>query len=198
VPLDKEFISRAWEVKLPELSRLSYLYLAYLSSPKAERHLYRHIRRQRVARIVEIGIGSLQRTLRMLRVAAQPAGSRPVQYAGIDAYDARPDGMQRLSLKETYRRLRATGAQVRLVPGDTLSSLARTANVLSGTDLVIVSADQEPAAMESAWFYLPRMLHEGSLVLQESGAGTGRQTFRPVEPLEVHRRARTGSRRRAA
>ena len=95
---------------MPELNRLRYLYFAYLSRPRAERQLYRCIRKRRVSQIVEIGIRCLPRTLRMLRVAAPATGLPPVRYTGIDAFEDRPTGTPPLSLKEAYRSMRATGA----------------------------------------------------------------------------------------
>ena len=41
------------------------------------------------------------------------------------------------------------------------------ANSLTGTDLMLISADQDEATLEAAWFYVPRMLHPGSQVLFE-------------------------------
>jgi hypothetical protein len=71
-----------------------------------------------------------------------------------------------------------TGAQLRLVPGDPLSALARCANSLANTDLLIISAGHDPAGLEPAWFYIPRMLHAGSLVFLEEQTGADSVFYR--------------------
>ncbi len=186
------------EVKLAEDSRMNYYFLAYLSRPKADRKLYRMIKRSRAIRIVEIGIASLSRTQRMLRVAADLQGAAAVRYTGIDSYDDRPAGDPPLPLKDVYQRLRATGAQIRLVPGSPLAALARTANLLPRTDLLVLSARIDTAALQGAWFYVPRMLHSDSLVVREETTAMGRSTFRTIPYDEIEQWAGTGRRRLAA
>jgi hypothetical protein len=186
------------EVKLAEDSRMNYYFLAYLSRPKADRKLYRMIKRSQVIRIVEIGIASLSRTQRMLRVAADLQGAAAVRYTGIDPYDDRPAGDPPLALKDVYQRLRATGAQIRLVPGSPLAALARTANLLPRTDLLVLSARIDTAALQGAWFYVPRMLHSDSLVVREETTAMGRSTFRTIPYDEIEQWAGTARRRLAA
>jgi hypothetical protein len=151
---------------------LRLLYLSYLSKPIADRQVYRIIPRQRVATIVELGIGPGRRAGRMIEAASYLAPVRQISYTGIDLFEARTeaDGPG-LTLKAAHRLLATTGARVGLVPGDPFLALARMANALMGTDLLIVSADQDPGAMAKAWFYVPRMLHARSLVYQEVSAG---------------------------
>jgi hypothetical protein len=186
------------EVKLAENSRMNYYFLAYLSRPKADRKLYRMIRRSATLRIVEIGIASPSRTQRMLHVAADLQGADAVRYTGIDTYDDRSEGAPPLALKDVYRRLRTTGAHIRLVPADPLTALARTANLLQETDLLLLAAHIDDAALHGAWFYVPRMLHTGSLVVREETTLMGRSTFQTLTRAEIERRATTVRRRRAA
>jgi hypothetical protein len=162
------------------VSRLKYLYLAYLSQPSDERPLYRLIRRRRLRNLVEVGVG-LRRALRLIQVA-QSAVPDAVRYTGIDLFELRPpEAGPRLPLKEAYRQLRGTGAGIRLVPGDPFSALSRAANSLVGSDLVIVSGQHDPQSLARAWFYLPRMLHERSAVYLESPEGQ----LRPMSPAEI-------------
>ena len=53
----------------------------------------------------------------MIQVAQRFAGDQKVWYTGIDMFEARRDGPAPLPLKETYRILRATEANVRLRAG---------------------------------------------------------------------------------
>jgi len=142
---------------------LKSVYLRFLAKPAADRKLFSLIRRGKIQRIVELGVGDGTRAMRMIEMA-QRYQAAVVHYAGIDLFEAREDPATGLSLKQAYKRLRHTGAKVQLIPGDPYSGLARTANALVGTQLLVVSADQDPASLARAWFYVPRMLTEQSHV----------------------------------
>lgn len=148
--------------------RLRYIHLAYLSHPKADRAIYRAIRRGGARSIVEMGIGDGRRAERMIRLAQSWQLDSRIRYTAIDPFELRADDAgPGLSLKAAYRRLKATGAKVQVVPGDPFVALSRVANSLTRTDLLLISADQDEASLKQAWFYVPRMLHEGSQVFFE-------------------------------
>ncbi len=120
-------------------------------------------------------------------------------------FEGRPAGQPAgLSLKEAHRVLHNTGARVQLVPGDPFSALARTANSLPDIDLMLLDADHDVDSMSKAWFYVPRMLRESSLILVESNAGvddkTGERLTRwdGLDRKTIDQRAASGGRRRAA
>ncbi|MGE0605879.1 MAG: hypothetical protein AB7O62_02045 [Pirellulales bacterium] len=154
---------------MPAAGRLKRLFLSYLSRPQPDRLLYRAVRRHRARRIVELGIGDTRRAVRLIEMAQAGEGIGPVAYTGVDLFEMRAAHERpATTLKGTYRQLRATGASIRLLPGDPFAALSRGANNLLGTDMLIVSADQHGEALERAWFYVPRMLHAGSLVFLET------------------------------
>src|SRR4029450_10934401 len=130
-------------------------YLLYFAQPAADRALWWAIKRRPIRAIVEIGVdlgdAAHQRTERILEVASWRRDCRPLSYTAIDLFESRPQGQPRLSLKATFRGLRATGAKTRLVPGDPYSALARTANALTGTDLVVISAEVDRDSLAHAW-----------------------------------------------
>lgn len=179
---------------------LRYLYLAYFSHPKAERNLYRLIRRRKIRRLAELGIGVGLRSARMIETAQNATSNGVIRFTGVDLFEARPSqGAAGLPLKEAYRRLKATGIQPQLVPGDPCSALARVANGLAGTELVVISADQDPDSLAQAWFYLPRLLTPDSLVFcEEADATSGEVQLRQLTPLEISQRVSKVERRRAA
>ena len=117
-----------------------FAYLAYASRPKSIRQLYRLVKRQRIRRIVEVGVGDVGVSASLVEVAQRYAGEHKVMHSGLDWFDARPDHMPRLLLKEAYRLLHATGASVRLVPGAPAASLAGVANAHQNTDLILISS----------------------------------------------------------
>jgi hypothetical protein len=166
---------------------LKYLYLACFSRPAAERAIYRAIRRHRVQRIVEIGIGAGQRARRMIRLAQQCSPGHKIHYTGIDLFEDRdPADNAGLSLKAAYRALKPTAARIRLTPGNGDSALPRIANELVGTDLLIVSAGNMQQPVSTAWRYVPRMLHAKSLLFVERNSGET-QTFEVLTATEVSR-----------
>ena len=179
-------------------SRLEYLYLAHFSKPKADRQLYRLIKQCHPAHILEIGIGTLRRSLRMICVAGRYADLQRIEYTAIDPYECRPTSAWPLSLKQAYCLLRATGARIRLLPGDPWEALRRSANMLAAIDLVIISASESMSASHPAWFYLPRLLHEHSVVLRETADADGQVRLETISRAAVLQLARPSTRRKAA
>jgi hypothetical protein len=182
-----------------------YTYLANFSKPKSARQLYRLVKRHQFCRIVEIGITDLERSVSLVEVAQRFANGRTVLFTGIDGFEARGPEMPRLSLKEAYRALHGTGAKVRLAPGTPGSSLAAAANAHQNTDLILISSHVADSDLDSAWFYVPRMLHDRSEVIRETISATGDATYTRLSASEIAERAGhdaaatgRGLRRRAA
>lgn len=175
---------------------LRYLYLSYFSKPASDRALYRVLKQKRPRKVVEIGIGATDRTLRMLDFAQRLLEGEAIRYAAIDLFEARDATAEKLSLKDCHRLLKTTQAQSQLIPGDPAGALARVANSLLDVDLVLISAAHDDASLAGAWFYLPRMLNAGSIVLREV-AGSETRTFQVVDPDKIRHWA-GADRRRAA
>ncbi len=175
-----------------------FAYLAHLSQPKSVRQLYRLVKRHRVCRIVEVGVGDVARAAALIEVAQRYSRQQSVAYTGIDWFDARPQPLAPLSLKEAYRRLRPTGANVRLVPGEPGRSLVTAANAHQNTDLIVVSHTVSDAELTNAWFYVPRMLHQGTILLRERSGDEVQPTFTTLTHAQVSTWAQRDPRRRAA
>jgi hypothetical protein len=174
-------------------------YLSYFSRPSSDRILFRTIRRRKVRRILEIGIGLGRRALRMIEMAQMGSAGEPVHYTGIDFFESRsPNDGPGLTVKAAHQLLGGTGARIRLVPGDLVTALARTANSLSGADLVVLSARLNPKSVARAWFYLPRVLNSHSHVFCEETRQAGVTVLRALSPSEVARLTEEHSSRRAA
>ena len=131
----------------------------------------------------------------MIRLAGYATrGETEVRYTGIDLFEARSNDQCAMTLKETHRSFTQSGATVRLIPGDPVASICRSANHLSGSELLIISSivDQDLGA---AWYYLPRMLSSNAVVFLESiDAGSGRSRFQMISADEVNRRAEVAER----
>jgi hypothetical protein len=178
--------------------RLDTLYLCRLCKPKAERALYRLLRQHRIRSIVELGLETHERCLRLIRLAKRCSPQDEVRYSSVDLFEARPAHLPHLTLKQTHQLLAASGATVRLIPGDAWTGLARSANQLTGTQLLLISPDHEPGTLAEAWFYVPRMLAASAIVLQATRGANGLE-FQRLSPDEIQARAAAvGRTRRAA
>ncbi|MEX2358050.1 MAG: hypothetical protein WEE51_06945, partial [Pirellulaceae bacterium] len=74
---------------------------------------------------------------------------------------------------------------------DAAMALPRVANGFSQVDLLIISADQDTDGVRSALSWVPRMLHEKSLVLWEvKDAATSTLTYQRLTMGQVAELAR--------
>jgi hypothetical protein len=180
-------------------SRLKYFYFSYLSKPACDRILFQTIHRLRPSKILELGVHDGSRALRMISLCCQYRAADEIRYAGIDLFEARPEhSSAKLSLKQAHCLLKTSGARIQLIPGDPLAALSRTANSLRENDLVLISADQDPAALQRAWFYLPRMLHNRSMVLQQQASDGAEPAWQEIALEAVRSKAAEQQQRRRA
>jgi hypothetical protein len=177
---------------------LKALWLSWFSKPAADRFLYRAIRKRRPRQILLLGLDNIPRALQIISLAQRYHRAEQIHFVGIDQFEARPDDQPRLTLKQAHRLLRPSGARINLIPGDPYEALSRTANSLLGTELVIISANQNLPARSPAWFYLPRTLTANALVLREEPSADG-PLLKPVNRVELqHLAHESAPRRRAA
>lgn len=165
---------------------LNYSYLAHLSQPSADRQVYRAIRRHHVCSILELGVGYARRAQRMIAVASQFQPDAEIRYTGIDLFEDRPSNDVGITYKLAYKLLKQLDVELRLVPGDPFTALARMANAITDTDLIVIAADQDPESLSRAWSFFPRMIHENSLVFHEyTQPGKRNSRFRLLEPQQI-------------
>jgi hypothetical protein len=175
-------------------NRLIDLYLDYCSKPAGDRSLFRSIHRTQPHRIVHIGLDSVERSKRLLDVVTRnTTGS--VQYTGIDLFEAGG----KIKLKDFHRDMQRDGVKLKLVPGDPYAGLARFANVLTETNLLLIGKDVDEQAMQHAWFYVPRMLADSAIVLRETNQGEDHFSWEmlPVEDVFAAADAQRSARRAA-
>jgi hypothetical protein len=134
----------------------------------------------------------------VIEVAQRYAADKKVSFTGIDWFEVRAKQLPVLLLKDAYKVLRATEANVRLVPGAPGRSLAAAANAHQNTDLILISAIVPDSELQAAWFYVPRMLHAGSVVLREKCDASGEPTFDRVPAQQIAIWAASSNTRRAA
>ncbi len=175
------------------------LWLTRFSKPSGERPIYRLIRGKSPKRILELGLGTLGRTARVLTFARSSGGDQ-VHYVGLDRFEGRlPTDPQGVTLKAAHQRLNPLG-RVQLVPGNVDTSLARLCNHLGVFDLVLVAADNDPRHLERSWFFVQRLMNASTTVLVETtdGAKAGTTVWKAIDKRRVDELATRTIQRRAA
>lgn len=159
-------------------------WLTRLSKPAGERPIHRHVLTARPATILELGLGTLERTERMLR-----ASGGGVRYVGVDPFEARdPAGAAGVTLKQAHRRLHAL-ARVQLVPGTADAALGRLCNHLGTFDLVLIASEIEAPVLDRCWFFLQRMIHGGTTLFHEHRPAGRPTAWQVVAKSQVDERA---------
>jgi hypothetical protein len=135
----------------------------------------------------------------MIQLASLICPESRVRYTGVDLFEDRAQSdTPFMTLKAAHRLVVSTRAKVRLLPGDPLSALARAANSVGPTDLVVVSAGHDPSLLDAAWFYFPRMMHQQSAVYVQRAIHSGGLETHLLSYSEIQRMASTAGARRAA
>ncbi len=169
------------------------LWLLYRSKPAGERSILAAIRGiparpDGSIRIMEVGLGTIRRAERVLRLAASRKDRPNVHYVGLDRFEGRlPSDPPGVTLKQAHQSLGKL-ARVQLVPGNVDSSLSRLCNHLGTFDLVIVSRDADPRHLERIWFFIQRLVTPATLVFVEpssSGAAWEKIGKARVDELAV-------------
>lgn len=170
---------------------LKYARDALFSKPSSDRELVKLARKACVRRIVEVGIESPERTVRLLSELARRDDG--VTYSGFDAFEQREAGEEPLSLLATHRLLAGLGAKVRLTPGEPEATMAAMANHLPDSDLILLPRDMDSRSATGVWFYLPRMCHPGTVVLSCESDPKGADTLRVWPMADVKDRSLAAS-----
>lgn len=147
------------------------LWLTRFSQPARERPLYRHVLRTPPRRMIELGVGTLTRTERLLGLLRSVHPGSELHYVGLDRFEGRlPEDPPGVTLKQAHQRLHGL-ARVQLVPGNVDTSLSRLCNHLGAFDLVLISADNDPRYLDRCWFFIQRIITVQTAVFAESPPG---------------------------
>lgn len=197
--IDKEVPATPRKERVRAMSVLRTTYLARFSKPTEDRAIYRTIQKSGAKRFVEIGIERAVRSQRMIEMAAAETPLEDIVYTGIDPFEGRGeiDGLG-LSLKKAHHVLRETGARIRLLPGDPLRVLARSANNLGSADILLIATPRAARGLDRAWFYIPRILAPTGVVFLAEHEGTEVKSFRSMTADEARNEAAIHTKRHAA
>jgi hypothetical protein len=156
---------------MARLGLLRSLWLTRLSKPAGERIILRHALATPPRRILELGLGTLARTERLLEIVGATMAASEINYVGVDRFESRgPGDPPGVMLKQAHRRLHAR-ARVQLVPGNVDSALARVCNHLGTFDLVLIAADTDERHLSRSWFFLQRLTTALTTTFIESTRG---------------------------
>lgn len=158
------------------MARLSWtqrLYWRYFSKPVGQRGLFLHAIETPIGSILEIGIGSGERTKQVLSLCVPPEGVSQIRYAGVDAFESAKPGTPHLNLKAAHRMLAAFGVKAHLIPGEPVSALARVAHTVLPSDLVIIDGEWGTDSIQSRSIaeWLPRLCHVQSTIFASATLG---------------------------
>jgi hypothetical protein len=180
-------------------SRLRTFYLSHLSTPIPDPVIYREICQTKARKIVEVGIGIGERSLRLIQLATEFHSPQEIHFTAIDLFEDRsPSDGPGISLREAHRMLKATGAKIQLVPGTPYEGFARIANMLGKVDAVILTPRPDAHCLSRTWFFIPRLLNDDSLVFLDTLDADGQTVVRVIDRPEVNLLAGALRRRAAA
>lgn len=163
---------------------LRRIWLTRFSQPSGERPLYRHVLRTPPRRMIELGIGMLTRTERLLGLLRSVHPGTTVHYVGLDRFEGRlPEDPPGVTLKQAHQRLHGL-ARVQLVPGNVDTSLSRLCNHLGAFDIVLVAGDNDPRHLDRCWFFIQRIITPQTSIFVESRKGRG-GVWTPVSKARV-------------
>jgi hypothetical protein len=145
-----------------------------MSKPVSERELMIFVQENAIGSILEIGIGSGERVRRMLPLCRKAEGVAQIRYAGVDPFESAATGVPHMNLKGAHRMLAEFGVKAHLIPGEISSAIARVANTVLPSDLIIIdgewaSTSDAGKAMET---WLPRLSHSGSTIFAATTRGS--------------------------
>lgn len=119
---------------MAKLSWFSKLYWKHLAGPKSDKGLHRLLLDHSFNSILEIGIGSGERTQRVFKLLTPRDPQATLRYTVVDAFESVPG---HLSLKQAHKMLAEKGVKSTLVPGDLTAALARVGNTVGQHELII-------------------------------------------------------------
>jgi hypothetical protein len=155
---------------MAQLSWLKRLYWKHLSKPVSERALFLHVLENPLTSVLEVGMGTGERIIRLLALNPSVSEAKPIRYTAIDPFESNPDasksGLPVLSLKTAHRLLSERGVKAHLVPGEPANAVARVAHSVLPSDLVIIDGYWEQGDIHSQAIaqWLPRLCHVDSAI----------------------------------
>jgi hypothetical protein len=172
-------------------SWLNKIYFRYFSKPLNDRPVMLYIMENPVSSILEIGMGSGQRTKQLLKWCQLPKDAAQLRYVGVDLFESSPEDRPHLKLKQAHRMLSEAGAKAHLIPGDVTSALSRVANTVHPSQLVIIDGGYDSAEVSGKTIqqWLPRLATEHSAIFASIHPGGAFERIRVPQEVAMRRAA---------
>jgi hypothetical protein len=137
---------------------LEYRRLLRTTQPRRYVNLFRTIYERRCRSIVEIGTWNGVHAEQMIRTAAARSDIGSVRYCGFDLFEDLTEEQLKLEFskrpprhQEVLQRLQRTGADIRLVRGNTRDTLPRSAELLRNSDFVFIDGGHSIETIAADW-----------------------------------------------
>lgn len=151
---------------------LEYRRLLRTTQPRRYVNLFQTIYERRCRSIVEIGTWNGLHAEQMIRTAAVRRDIESVQYCGFDLFEDLTDeqltqefSKRPPSYQDVLQRLQLTGADVRLVRGNTRDTLSRSGELLRDADLVFIDGGHSIETIAADWNAVRQTMGPGTTVI---------------------------------
>lgn len=148
------------------------LYKSWFKSPKRYRYLFQNISKVHPRNILEIGTWNGNRAVAMIEVAKKFNPPHEIQYYGFDLFSEMNEIMMKNEISkfppsksDVQKKIKATGATVRLVQGNTLQSLPQNINSLPLMDFIFIDGGHSLETIASDWMYVQKLMHKNTIVI---------------------------------
>jgi hypothetical protein len=152
-----------------------------LSKPAGDRPLFAVVKDHRVTSILEVGIGNIERTEKLI-CWLDHLGEKPAKYAAIDLFESAVP--PHLGLKEVFKRVSKLGIRPWLVPGSLATGGLRVLHTIGSCDLVVIDDPHLSLTDVQVTSILAKLIHEGSIVMSRNA--TGRMVQLPTANWTTH------------
>lgn len=145
-------------------------YRQKMYGPKRYHHLFDEIRRLNASHIVEVGTWNGKRAVQMIKTAQQL--SNDVTYVGFDLFEELTDEMYKHELSkkpptraEVEEIVGETGAQIKLIQGNTLETLPAYVIDAEKADFIFIDGGHSVETIRSDWEAVSKLMHENTVVI---------------------------------
>ncbi len=160
---------------------LEYRRLLRTTQPRRYVNLFRTIYQRRCRRIIEIGTWNAVHAEQMILTAGARHPIESVVYCGFDLFEELTDEQFKLEFskrppnyQEVLHRLQRTGADIRLVRGNTRETLPRSGELLRGADFVFIDGGHSIETIVGDWSAVRQAMRPQTTVIFDDyypGAG---------------------------
>ncbi len=152
--------------KIPFLKKIYKLFFG----PKRYKYLIQIIREIKPKKIMEIGVWDGDHAKEMINEARKH--NKQIEYYGFDLFEDLDDKLyskeaakKPLALKEIKKRLKTTGAKIKLIKGDTRKTLPKKIKNFPQMDFIFIDGGHTLETIENDWKHSRKLMHKNTVVI---------------------------------